>query len=73
MPESLDAVVLRALSRDLAERYDSVAALDAALAALQLPLLDAVLDGGLLRAGAPELASTRRHATADAVTRPVRP
>ena len=45
LPDALDAVIVRALSRDLAERYASVDALDAALAELEGPLLESHLGG----------------------------
>jgi serine/threonine-protein kinase len=46
VPAALDAVILRCLARDRGARYAGVGALDEALAALQGPLLDALLDEG---------------------------
>jgi len=54
IPAALDAVVLRALSRDRAARYATVAALDDDLANVQSALLDQLLDEGIFELpGAP--------------------
>ncbi len=54
VPHELDAVVLRALSRDRAARYATVAALDDDLANVQSALLDQLLDEGIFELpGAP--------------------
>lgn len=65
----LDALVLRALSRDLSARFESVERLDEALAGIQAQLLDEMLDEGLHRVDPP----TDRFARAGAAETPTRP
>lgn len=67
VPQALDALVMRALSRDLAERYASVDAFDEALAGMQSAMLDVMLDEGLHRVDPPAA-----RASAETPTQPIR-